>query len=447
VLWVLSAQVVFDFGGQSFAVPGYMVWCALAYSLGGSLLAWRVGRPLIPLNAERYAREADLRFALVRVNEHADGIVLHGGEDDERRMLDEPLERVITMMARLAGGLARLTWITAGYGWLAIVVPIVVAAPGYFDGELSFGALMMVVGAFNQVQSSLRWFVDNLAQIADWRATLLRIAAFRDALPTVETIGEEAGHITLVDGQAEKLVMDDLAIALPGECATLEQTRVEVGPGERIQILGKPGTGKSTLFRALAGMWPWGTGTIQLPPREAMMFMPQRPYLPPGTLRVAVSYPAEPGRFDDAAVRAALERVDLGHLALSLDRTERWDRQLSLDEQQRLAFARLLLHAPRWVMLDDAIGALGEDHRRLVLSIFERELAGATVLHFGRDPARDCSWDRTLHIVQRPGGPCLRSGVPPAARAVAATPTGSGPSSAAGGLVEGTAPKNGRLAT
>ena len=446
VLWVLSAQVVFDVGGASFAVPGYMVWCAVAYSLGGSLLAWRVGRPLIPLNAERYAREADLRFALVRVNEHADGIVLHGGEDDERRMLDEPLDRVITMMARLAGGLARLTWITSGYGWLALVVPIVVAAPGYFDGELSFGALMMVVGAFNQVQSSLRWFVDNLAQIADWRATLLRIAAFRDALPTVETIGEEAGHITLVDGQADKLVLDDLGVALPDECATLEQAWVEVGPGERIQFLGQPGTGKSTLFRALAGMWPWGMGRIQLPPRAAMMFMPQRPYLPLGTLRAAVSYPAEAGRFDDAAVRDALERVDLGHLALSLDRTERWDRQLSLDEQQRLAFARLLLHAPRWVMLDDATDALGEDHRRLVLSIFERELAGATVLRFGRDPARDCSWDRTLRIVQRPGGPCLRSSVPPAAQAVAASPTGSGPSAAVGGLVEGATGANGRLA-
>src|SRR5918994_2932812 len=226
VLWVLSAQVVFNVGGESFVVPGYMVWCALAYSLGGSRLAWRVGRPLIPLNAERYAREADLRFALVRVNEHADGIVLHGGEDDERRMLNEPLGRVITMMARLAGGLARLTWITSGYGWLAVGVPIGGAAPGYFDGELSFGALMMVVGAFNQVQSSLRWFVDNLAQIADWRATLLRIATLRDALPGVETIGEEAGHITLVDGQDEKLVMDDLGVALPDECATLDQARV-----------------------------------------------------------------------------------------------------------------------------------------------------------------------------------------------------------------------------
>jgi putative ATP-binding cassette transporter len=278
VLWVLSDLVVFDIGDSHLQIPGYMVWCALAYSLAGALLAWRVGRPLIPLNAERYAREADLRFALVRVNEHADGIVLHGGEADERRVLDEPLERVVTMMVRLAGGLARLTWITSGYGWLALVVPIVVAAPGYFDGELSFGVLMMVVGAFNQVQSSLRWFVDNLAQIADWRATLLRIVAFRDALPAVETIGEEAGRIAVVDGKgSDRLVLEELEVALPDDCATLDQPRVEVAPGERIQILGAAGSGKSTLFRALAGMWPWGAGTIRLPARATMMFMPQRP--------------------------------------------------------------------------------------------------------------------------------------------------------------------------
>jgi putative ATP-binding cassette transporter len=437
VLWVLSTQVVFTVDDRSFTIPGYMVWCALAYSLGGSLLAWRIGRPLVALNAERYAREADLRFALVRVNEHADGIVLHGGEADERRMLDEPVQRVVTTMARLAGALARLTWVTSGYGWLALVVPIVVAAPGYFDGELSFGALMMVVGAFNQVQSSLRWFVDNLAQIADWRATLLRVVAFRNALPAVEMIGLETGRIEIVDAGSDKLVLENLEVALLDACATLDQARVELHPGG----------GKSTLFRALAGMWPWGAGTIQLPPRAAMMFMPQRPYLPLGTLRAAVSYPAEPDRFDDGAVRAALERLDLGHLAPALDGTEHWERQLPLDEQQRLAFARLLLHRPRWVVIDDAMSALGDEHRRLVLSLSERELAGATVVRLGRDPVLDGFWTRTLHLVERPGGPCLRSGVPAAARAVAASPTGSGPSSAAAGLVEDTAPKDGRLAT
>jgi vitamin B12/bleomycin/antimicrobial peptide transport system ATP-binding/permease protein len=441
VLWVLSDLVAFNIGERRVAIPGYMVWCALAYSLGGSLLAWHIGRPLVALNADRYAREADLRYALVRVNEHADGIALHGGEADERRMLDEPVQRVVTLMARLAGGLARLTWITSGYGWLALVVPIVIAAPGYFAGDLSFGALMMVVGAFNQVQSSLRWFVDNLPQIADWRATLVRVVAFRDALPMVDAIGEEAGHIALVDAGADKLVLEDLAVALPEECVVLDQARVEVSPGERLQILGKPGSGKSTVFRALAGMWPWGAGTIELPPRTAMMFMPQRPYLPLGTLRAAVTYPDDPDQFDDAAVRAVLDRIDLDHLVPSLDRAERWDRQLSLDEQQRLAFARVLLHKPRWVFLDDAIGALDDEHRQLVLSIFERELAGSALIRLCREPAPDGSWDRTLRLVELPDGPCLRTGLPSAAREVAAAPTGTA------GAATDSGTEDGRLAT
>ena len=163
-------------------IPGYMVWCALAYALAGSWLTWRVGGPLIQLNADRYGREAEFRFALVRVSERAEGIGLYRGESDERRALNAAVNRVMASMRRLATGLTRLTWITSGYGWLAIVVPIAVAAPGYFGGSLSLGGLMMVVGAFNQVQQALRWFVDNFSRIADWRATLLRVVAFRDGL-------------------------------------------------------------------------------------------------------------------------------------------------------------------------------------------------------------------------------------------------------------------------
>ena len=425
VLWLLSAQVVFDFGHGPVTIPGYMVWCALAYSAGGSLLAWHVGRPLVPLNAERYAREADLRIALVRINERSDGIVLHDGEADERRLLDQPVDNVVTMMTRLAGALARLTWITSGYGWLALVVPIIVAAPGYFGGYMSFGTLMMVVGAFNQVQSSLRWFVDNLPQIADWRATLLRVVAFRDALAAVDTIGADTGRIE-VTSPSDKLELDDLELALPETCATLDPSWVAINPGERIQILGDAASGKSTLFRALAGMWPWGAGTLRLPPREAMMFMPQRPYLPLGTLRAAVCYPAELGHFDEPAVVAALERVDLGHLVPSLDRTDRWDRQLPLDEQQRLAFARLLLHAPRWVVADDALSALCDSHRRHVLSFCDRELVGVALIRIGRDSVLDGFWSRTLHIVERPGGPYLRADPSPAVGTAGALPTGSG---------------------
>jgi vitamin B12/bleomycin/antimicrobial peptide transport system ATP-binding/permease protein len=398
VLWVLSSQVWFFVGEHSFTIPGYMVWCALAYAIGGSWLAWRVGRPLIPLNATRYAREADLRFSLVRVSESAEGIALYGGEADERRILNGTVDHVLTVMRRLAGGLARLTWVTSGYGWLGLIAPIVVAAPGYFGGGLSFGGLMMVIGAFNQVQQSLRWFVDEFHQIADWRATLLRVMALREALSAPDGSDDDRERIELVNHAAEHLALDDVTIALGGSHAAFDHGRIEIAPGERVLIVGETGSDKSILFRAMAGLWPWGAGVIHLPPRHSMMFMPQRPYLPLGSLRTAVSYPAEPGRFDDAAVRAALMRVGLGHLVPTLDHEQRWDKELPVEEQQRLAFARLLLHQPRWVLIDDAMGALDEEHRQLMLSIFEHELADAAVISIGRSPVHDGFYSRILHF-------------------------------------------------
>jgi vitamin B12/bleomycin/antimicrobial peptide transport system ATP-binding/permease protein len=398
VLWVLSSQVWFFVGEHSFTIPGYMVWCALAYAIGGSWLAWRVGRPLIPLNATRYAREADLRFSLVRVSESAEGIALYGGEADERRILNGTVDHVLTVMRGLAGGLARLTWVTSGYGWLGLIAPIVVAAPGYFGGGLSFGGLMMVIGAFNQVQQSLRWFVDEFHQIADWRATLLRVMALREALSAPDGSDDDRERIELVNDAAEHLALDDVTIALGGSHAAFDHARIEIAPGERVLIVGETGSDKSILFRAMAGLWPWGAGVIHLPPRHSMMFMPQRPYLPLGSLRTAVSYPAEPGRFDDAAVRAALMRVGLGHLVPALEHEQRWDKELPVEEQQRLAFARLLLHQPRWVLIDDAMGALDQEHRQLMLSIFDHELADAAVISIGRSPIHDGFYSRILHF-------------------------------------------------
>ena len=398
VLWALSAEVVFVVDDRSFSISGYMVWCALAYALGGSWLAWRVGRPLIELNAARYAREAELRFALVRVSENAEGIALHGSESQERRILDRTVDQVVTVMRELASGLARLTWVTSGYGWLALVAPILVAAPGYFGGGLSFGGLIMVIGAFNQVQQALRWFVDNFPQIADWRATLLRVVALRDALQAPDPTGRDPGRITVAVRATERLVLENLNLALAGGPAALEQSRVEVAPGEHVLIVVEHGSDKSALFRAMAGLWPWGAGTIHLPPPDTMMLMPPRPYLPLGSLRAGASYPAAPGRFDHAAVATALQRVGLPHLLASLDREERWDKDLSLEEQQRLAFARLLLHRPRWVLLDDALGALDEEHRQFMLSIFEHELAETAVVSIGRSPSRTGFYDRTLHF-------------------------------------------------
>jgi putative ATP-binding cassette transporter len=418
VLWLLSEQVVFSLGGDPFTIPGYLVWCALAYAISGSWLTWWVGRPLIRINAERYSREADLRFALVRINESAEGISLYGGEPDERRALNQPVERVVEITRQLANGLARLTWITSGYGWLALVVPILVAAPGYFHGTLSFGGLMMVVGAFNHVQTALRWFVDNFPRIADWRATLLRVVTFREALQALETLGEEASRIERIERADGAVVIEDLNVFLVNGRAVLDADRIEVKPGEHLLIVGEHGAGKSTLFRALAGLWPWGRGRLELPARAELMFMPQRPYLPLGSLRTAIAYPGRQGGFEDEAIRKALERVELGHLIPMLDREERWDKSLSLDQQQRVVFARLLLHGPRYVVLDDVDAALAAEHRTLMYSLFAQDLAGATLISISRMMPNDgfysrvvklqhMATDERLHLALRAAAPLL----------------------------------------
>ena len=404
VLWGLSCEVPLTLRGCSFSVPGYMVWCALIYAFSGSYLAWRVGRPLVRLNSERYAREAALRFGLMRANEHAEAIALHGGEADERRSLDGSVEALVDIMRDLTGRLARLTWVTSGYGWGALVVPVLVAAPGYFQGGMSFGGLMMVVGAFQQVQSALRWFVDNLPRIADWRATLLRVVTIREALVALGRDDEKAERIALGEHATGGLAFDRLVLALPDGRAVLGEAEVEVQPGRHLLIEAEQAADQEALFRAVAGLWPRGTGAIRRPPADHATFLPERPYFPLGSLRAALAYPRDPAALDDDELRAALDRVGLGHLAGSLDREERWDKSLTLEEQQRLALARLLLQRPRWVFLEDATAAIGEERCRLLVSLFRHELAGATVVGIGRGTGLGGFYARTVRLHRlRPG--------------------------------------------
>jgi putative ATP-binding cassette transporter len=404
VLWLLSSEVVFALGESSFTVPGYFVWCALLYAFVGSWLTWRMGRPLIAINAERYAHEAELRFAMVRISECAEAISVHRGEMDERCALDRPVDRVVQVTRRLASGLARLTWITSGYGWLALLVPALVASPGYFHGTLSFGELMMTIGAFNQVEQALRWFVDSFPQIADWRATLLRVVALHDALPKLEALGDEKGCIRFAERPSAAVAFENLSVTLPDGRIGLDRPRLELAPGDHLLITGEPGADKSVLFRAMAGVWPWGSGTVHLPLREAVMFVPQRSYLPLGRLRDNVAYPAGSRRFDDDAVCTALHRVGLGHFIPALDREKRWDKELSPEQQQRLVLARVLLHRPRAVFFDEVLSAFDDELHLLTLSIFERELADTTVVSIGGGLADPSFYNRTVRLIRLSGG-------------------------------------------
>jgi putative ATP-binding cassette transporter len=403
VLWVLSKDFVFRVGDLDYTVPGFMVWAAILYASAGSLMSFWVGRSLIGRNAERYAREADLRFSLVRVNEHVDDISLAQGEADEKRRIALHLGNVLAATRRIVMGHANLTWVTAGFGWVTIVAPILVAAPLYFSGKVSFGGLMMAAGAFTQAQSSLRWFIDNFSAIADWRASLLRVANFRHALiGSHEPRGFES-RIAYTEGEPGAISIDGLEIVSAANADMLKETHVVVRSGERVLILGAPGTGKTQLFRALAGLWPWGTGHITRPAGEQIFYFPRgTPYLPRGSLREVLAYPLKADSFAEGAFTRSLYRLGLERLAPLLDATRRWDRELSQDEQLCLAIARILLQAPPWVLIDGTFGSLDDDVLERVMDVFTHELQGTGVIHIGGPAQAHTLFTRVLHLVKTP---------------------------------------------
>ena len=403
VLWGLSSDFALRIRGVDYAIPGFMLWAAIIYASAGSLLSYWVGHGLVNRNADRYAREANLRFSLVRVNEHVDDISLAEGESDERHRIEGHLGDVLRATRRIVWGHTNLTWVTSGFGWITIVAPTLVAAPLYFTGKVSFGGLMMAAGAFTQAQSSLRWFIDNFSVIADWRATLLRVASFRHAvINTHEPRGFES-RIAYAQGEPGKIKMENLESLSSAHADKLRESEAVVEAGARVLILGAPGTGKTQLFRAIAGLWPWGTGSITRPRGEQIFYLPRgTPYLPRGTLREVLAYPLKADSFNAGSFTRALFRLGLARLAPLLDETRRWDRELSQDEQLCLVFARMLIQTPQWVLIDGTLGSLDDDVLALVIDVFTKELERTAIIHIGGPGEAHALFSQTLHLIKAP---------------------------------------------
>jgi len=371
----------------------------------GTWLTKRVGHPLIRLNYDQQRYEADFRFSLVRFRENVEGIALYRGEQDEAGIFKDRFANVVRNWWGIMRRRKRLAWLTTGYAQAAVVFPFLASAPRYFSGALQLGDLMQTASAFNHVQGALSWFVDAYTELAAWKATVDRLTTFTQAMEAgKEAFSEKAGSC-LTGGSTEKLTVSALSLDLPGGAPLVEGLNLAVEPGQRLLVTGPSGVGKSTLFRAIAGLWPYCRGRIELPASGRMLFLPQKPYLPIGALRAVVSYPTPAGGFSDEAIREALAACGLGPLGERLDETCYWAQQLSPGEQQRLAFARMLLQKQDWLFLDEATSAVDEPGEQTLYNLLLARLPRAAVVSVGHRHSLAAFHERRLVLSPGHGGP------------------------------------------
>lgn len=383
ILWTLSGPLSLAPIGLDVTVPGYMAWVVLIYALVGTWLANLVGRRLIALNFFKQRYEANFRFSLVRVRENAEGIALYRGEQNEAEVLNARFADVFANGWRVLLTQAQLAFYQSGYGQLAIIFPYVVTAPRFFAGVITFGVMTQTASAFGQVQSALSFFIDNYTSLAELRAVMDRLKGLQLA---TDDKPETAIDVVPQAGRTD-IGVDGLTLGLPDGQALLKDATLALRPGQSVLISGESGSGKSTLFRALAGIWPFGRGTVRVPAGARVLFLPQKPYIPIGTLRDAVKYPDEHSTASDAEVAAALEAAQLGHLAGRLDEQAHWTNMLSGGEQQRLAIARALVFKPDWLFLDEATASLDDANEASVYEALKERLPTTTVVSIGHRPA------------------------------------------------------------
>ncbi|MBX8537597.1 ABC transporter ATP-binding protein/permease [Pseudomonas cichorii] len=389
ILWGVSGSVEV----MGVTIHGYMFWAALVYAVVGSWLTHLIGRRLIVLNNQQERFEADMRFALVRVRENAESIALCDGEPNEKQRLSNRFGMIWSNFRSIMKVQKSLTFFTAGYSQIALIFPFIVAAPRYFAGKIELGDLMQINSAFGNVQENFSWFIEAYASLASWRATCDRLLSFRQGMDDNE---EHLPAITL-SRDSEALQLQALGLGLAGGRELLRDASLSIQPGERVMLSGRSGSGKSTLLRALGGLWHEGQGHIRLPD-ERYMFMPQKPYLPIGTLRDALSYPQAATQYPSERFVEVLHSCRLEHLVARLDEENHWQRLLSPGEQQRVAFARALLFAPKWLYLDEATSAMDEEDEAALYQALIDERPDMTILSIGHRSSLKRFHDRYLRV-------------------------------------------------
>ncbi len=400
ILWTLSEHAPLTLFGASFNIPGYLVWAALIYAVIGTVLTHLIGWRLIPLNFQQQHFEADFRFNLVRTRENAEQIAALGGEAAERERHLYRFGFVVANWLALMQRQKQLTFFTQSYSQASVIFPYIVVSPAYFSGAMQLGGLMQTASAFNSVQNALSYFITAYRQIAEWRAVITRLTGFEEAIAAgrAAAVTPPAVEVLTRPGSGA-FALDRLSVRLPGGEPLVAAEHIAFPAGERVLVSGPSGSGKSTLFRAIAGIWPFGSGRVMVPNGAKVMLIPQRPYFPLATLAAAVGYPAEGGTFDDARVAEALVAVGLPELVERLGEEAHWNRILSQGEQQRLAIARALLHAPDYLFLDEATAALDEAAEAALYRLLQERLKGTTIISIGHRSTLNAFHRRRVEVV------------------------------------------------
>ncbi len=401
ILWTLSAD--FTIPGTDIAVPGFLFWVALVYSAIGTLITHLIGRSLVGLYFQRQRYEADFRFSLARLREYSEQIALLKGEGAERRLSMGRFGKIFDNYLQIVDRRKKLMAFTATYGQISPFIPYIVAAPFYFAGKIQLGVMTQTASAFGRVEHALNFFVTYYTSLADFKAVLDRLSSFDAAIDQAHDM-ERANAITTPPSLAGEISIRDLELALPDGRTIITNAQLTLNAGETLLLSGHSGSGKSTLFRAVAGIWPFGKGSISVPAGVSVMLLPQKPYIPIGTLRNAVTYPQDPASFDDAAILKALENALMGPFIASLDEEDNWSQRLSGGEQQRLAVARALLARPDWIFLDEATSALDEPTEAALYRVLADHLPGATVISIGHRSTLAAFHQRRVAMEKQAGG-------------------------------------------